>query len=77
MEHGHEKQRHLAEGLTMAKKTYEQAIKELNATMKELEGVMEEGDLNHDQFHTVLNQYTKGVILRAMLQSRKTLKEMK
>lgn len=61
----------------MAKKTYEQAIQELNATMKELESAMEEGDLNHDQFHAVLNHYTKGVILRAMLQSRKTLKEMK
>jgi DNA-binding GntR family transcriptional regulator len=61
----------------MARKTYEQAIREINDAMKEMEDALHEGDLNHDQFHAVLNHYTKGVILRAMLQSRKTLKEMK
>lgn len=56
---------------------YDHAIREVNEAMKEMECVMEEGDLNHDQFHAVLNHYANGVTLRAMLQASKTLKEMK
>ena len=56
---------------------YDHAIREINEAMKEMECVMQEGDLNHDQFHAVLNHYANGVTLRAMLQSRKTLREMK
>lgn len=61
----------------MDKKTYEQAIKEINETMKEMEDALHEGDLNHEQFYAVLNHYTKGVILRARLQAGKTIRSNK
>ena len=59
------------------KKTYEEALAELNAVMKKVEEALDEGDLTEPQFKAAVNHYMKGVILRARLQSGKTLKEMK
>lgn len=58
-------------------KTYDEALAELNAVMKHVEGALAEGDMGEDEFKQAVNYYMKGVILRARLQSGKTLKEMK
>lgn len=47
-------------------------IQRVNNALRDMDEVLEEGDLNEEQFKALVNVYTNGVILRAMLQAKES-----
>ena len=47
-------------------------IQRVNNALRDMDAVFEEGDLNEMEFKALVNVYTNGVILRAMLQAKES-----
>lgn len=47
-------------------------VQRINAALRDMDAVLEEGDLNETEFKALVNVYTNGVILRAMLQAKES-----
>lgn len=47
-------------------------IQRVNNALRDMDEVLEEGDINEEQFKALVNVYTNGVILRAMLQAKES-----
>ena len=47
-------------------------IQRVNNALRDMDAVLEEGDINEEQFKALVSVYTNGVILRAMLQAKES-----
>ena len=56
---------------------YDTAIADINARLKEMDMMFDIGDMTEDAYKATLRLYTQGVILRAMMQSSKTIRGIK
>lgn len=55
---------------------YDIAIADINARLTEMDQMFEIGDMTEEIYKVTVRLYTQGVVLRAMLQSSKTIKGM-
>lgn len=57
--------------------TYTEAINDITRRLAKLDHMLEEGNLNEEQFKELTKLYTNGLVLRAQFQSSQTLRQRK